>query len=276
MRGNIRDDSRCWPRRRQFAAVASGSFSINGVAIAVDKDSDTLATLLERINAAGAGVTAAYDPALDKLVLTGSSNSMDLINVDNDSTGFLAAAGLQTGNTVRGQLAEDTVALANLSHFAAVTNGAFVVDGKTIAVDVATDSVQSLIGKINGSGARVTASYDAGNDRITLQTTDNSEDEIAVGSDTSGFLRRRASTRRIPCKGNIRDDQQVLAKTSQFGAVANGSFEHQRQDHRGRHRTPIRWHRSSTRSTPPTPASPPATMPRPTGSNCRAPQTART
>ena len=43
MRGNIRDDQQVLAKTTQFAGVASGSFSINGVAIAVNKDTDSLA-----------------------------------------------------------------------------------------------------------------------------------------------------------------------------------------------------------------------------------------
>src|SRR5207302_8177158 len=118
----------------QFGGITSGSFSINGVSISVNKDTDTLTSLINRINASGAGVTAGYDSTLDKLVLTGTANSEDLIAVTGDNTGFLSAAHLVTNNTVRGHLSEDGVALYDLSRFSTVTNGSFVVDGNTINV----------------------------------------------------------------------------------------------------------------------------------------------
>ncbi len=188
LRGNIRDDRQVLARTSQFGNVSSGSFTINGTAITVDSSSDTLDTVLARINAAGAGVTAAYDADTDRLVLTGTENSQDLIAVANDSSGFLAAARLETADTVRGHLREDGVALANIAAFAAVTDGTFTIDGQEISVDTATDTVSSLIDRINGSGARVVASYDGDADRITLQATYDSEDDVPLGSDTSGFL----------------------------------------------------------------------------------------
>ena len=113
--------------------------------------------------------------------------AMDLIAVGSDTSGFLTAARLQTSNTVRGHLSEDTVALSNLSRFFSVNNGSFVVDGKTIAVTTA-DSIESIRDRINASGARVTAAFNASTNKLELTTGYNSEDQVAVGSDTSGFL----------------------------------------------------------------------------------------
>ena len=76
VRGNIRDDQQALSQTTQFAAVTSGSFQVNGVSISVNKDTDTLATIVSRINGAGAGVTASYDTAQDKVVLTTTGSSV--------------------------------------------------------------------------------------------------------------------------------------------------------------------------------------------------------
>ena len=224
VRGNLRDDQQILAKTSQFGGVTSGSFSINGVTIAVGRDTDTLATVVGRINASAAGVTAAYDAGVDRLVLTGTSNSEDLITVGGDTSGFLTAAHLATANTVRGHLPEDTVALANLAPFQSVGTGSFVVDGHTIDVDPSTDTIQSVIAAINQSGARVTASYHSGSDTIVLQTADPSEDVVPIGSDTAGFLAAAHLSAAATVRGNVRDDRQVLSKTGQFGAVSAGSF----------------------------------------------------
>ena len=61
VRGNIRDDQQVLSKTSQFAAVTSGSFTVNGVSISVNKDTDSLASIITRINSSGAGVTASYD-----------------------------------------------------------------------------------------------------------------------------------------------------------------------------------------------------------------------
>src|SRR5205085_2019105 len=124
--------------------------TINGVSISINKNTDSLSSIISRINNAGAGVTAAYDSTIDKLVLAGNANSEDLINVGGDTTGFLTAAYLATNNTMRGHLSEDAVAFYDLSRFSGVTNGSFVVDGKTIAVG-RSDTIQSIVSRINTS-----------------------------------------------------------------------------------------------------------------------------
>jgi flagellar hook-associated protein 2 len=53
-------------------SVANGSFAINNVTINYDTTKDTLSTIIGRINASAAGVTATYDPNSDRLILTSS------------------------------------------------------------------------------------------------------------------------------------------------------------------------------------------------------------
>src|SRR5207244_4162270 len=79
VKGNIRDDHQILSKTSQFATVSNGSFSINGVAIAVNANTDTLESLLSRINNAGAGVTASYDSTTDKIKLATLANSEDNI-----------------------------------------------------------------------------------------------------------------------------------------------------------------------------------------------------
>jgi hypothetical protein len=222
--GNIRDDQQVLSKTTQFGAVTSGSFTINGTSIAIDTSVDTFESVLTKINTANAGVSASYDSTLDKLVLAGTSNSEDLIVVANDTTGFLSVAGLSTSNTVRGHLAEDTVAFQNLSQFSSITHGSFVVDGRTIEVTT-SDSIQSIVSKINASGAGVTAAFDASTNKLSFTTAQNTEAEVSIGNDSSGFLAAAGIQASNTLRGNIRDDRQVLSQTSQFGSVRDGVFE---------------------------------------------------
>ncbi|HXT17915.1 MAG TPA: flagellin hook IN motif-containing protein [Gemmatimonadaceae bacterium] len=224
VQGNLRDDQQVLAKTSQFGAVSTGSFTINGVAIAVDASSDSLASVITRINGAGAGVTAEYDTMSDRLRLTATLNGEQLVQVGADATGFLGAAYLDTSNTVRGHVAEDGVALQDVSVFASVVDGSFVVDGKTITVDAATDTIQTIVDKVNNSGARVTATYDPVTDGLRLDATYDSEDAVPIGGDTSGFLAAAHVDAANTVMGNIRDDLQVLAKTTQFGDVTSGSF----------------------------------------------------
>ncbi len=224
VRGNVRDDQQALSQTAQFGSVASGSFTINGVAISVDKNIDTLSSIVAKINTAGAGVTASYNSSEDKLVLTSNTNSEDEITVAGDSTGFLTAAKLSTGNTVRGNLRDDQQVFSKTSQFAALTNGSFTVNGKTISVDIHQDSVATVVGKINSAGAGVTASFNASTNALELASNGASEDLISVGSDTTGLLSAAGLSATNTVRGKVADDRQSLATTTQFADVASGSF----------------------------------------------------
>lgn len=72
------------------------------------------------------------------------------------------------------------------------TNGSFTINGKTITIsDYQTESLSEVMAKINSSGAGVTCTYDAVNNRLVLTAnTPGGGQNITIGSptDTSDFL----------------------------------------------------------------------------------------
>ena len=210
------------PRFDSGQQVTAGSFTVNGTSITVNAN-DTVNTVIARINASGAGVTAAL--ANDQITLTSNAYSESDIVLANDTSGFLTAVKLAGASTTVGNISDDVQALTDTSQFAGVTNGSFVVDGQTINVDAATDTIQTIVAKINSSGARVVATYNAVQDKIEINATYNSEDDVPIGSDTSGFLAAANLSAGNSVRGNIDDDQQVFSKTSQFSGVTSGSFQ---------------------------------------------------
>lgn len=92
--------------------TGAGSFSINGVAISYNVNTSTLGSIVSQINAAGAGVTAAYDAAVDRVVLVNESTGDIGISLSETTGGLLDALGLSTaggGALVRGANAAFTV-----------------------------------------------------------------------------------------------------------------------------------------------------------------------
>lgn len=86
----------------------SGSFSINGVAISFNLGTDSLAKVMNKINNSTAGVTASYDSANDRVILTNKSTGDTGIGL-SDTTGLLDALGLSTatgGTLLHGQNAQ--------------------------------------------------------------------------------------------------------------------------------------------------------------------------
>lgn len=79
-----------------LSGVASGTFEVNGVSIAVDVTADSLADLANRITASGAGVTAELNDALGGLVLTADDRDQPLALADG-SSGFFTALAMGAG-----------------------------------------------------------------------------------------------------------------------------------------------------------------------------------
>ena len=187
VRGNIRDDQQVLAKTSQFGSVTSGSFTVNGVDIAVDRNVDTFASLITKINNAGAGVTASYDEGADILALSSNSNSEEDIVLADDSSGFLAAANLSDASTQRGNVRDDRQVLAKTTQFSDVVSGSFSINGTSITVDRDTDSFATLLERINSAGAGVSARYDEETDKLVL-TPDTPGAGLVLENDTSGFL----------------------------------------------------------------------------------------
>jgi hypothetical protein len=222
-RGNVRDDLVALSRTAAFAGVRSGAFTVDGRTISVDAANDSLQGVIDRINGSGARVTASFDPATLRVTLQDQFDSEDLVSVGNDTSGFLAAAGLDAAATQRGNLPDDQQVLAKTTQFAGVASGLLTVNGASINVDRGVDTLQSVLARINASGAGVAAAYDASSDRVSLTTNGRSEDAISI-DDATGFAAAAGLASANTVRGNVRDDQQVLAKTTQFSGVTSGSF----------------------------------------------------
>ncbi|HRI86996.1 MAG TPA: flagellar filament capping protein FliD, partial [Candidatus Hydrogenedentes bacterium] len=123
-----------------------------------------------------------------------------------------------------------------------VTAGTFTINGVQLSVDPTTDSVNSILGAINGSGAGVTATYNATTDRITIANTapnDTSIINFGATGDTSNLLdvfsvsaatqatnvngsTEVSSTRNL---GAINPSEVLNASSFAGGAVTSGSFK---------------------------------------------------
>jgi hypothetical protein len=103
---------------------------------------------------------------------------------------------------------------------AQITAGEFKINGTSIGVN-ANDSINSVLARINSTVSGVTASF--ANDKISIVNNSGSN-PVVLSNDTSGFLAATKLSAAVTTKGHIRDDEQVLAKTSQFGSVTSGAF----------------------------------------------------
>ncbi len=88
----------------------NGTFQINGVDISYNVNSDSLQAIITKINGSNAGVTASFDKANDRFVLTNKTTGDVGLAVSEAPGGLLAALGLNAGSTLaRGNNAQFTI-----------------------------------------------------------------------------------------------------------------------------------------------------------------------
>jgi flagellar hook-associated protein 2 len=183
---------------RTATAPTAGVFTVNGQQITVTT-AESLADVFSAISTAtGGDVTAAYNPTTDKVSLTSSTGSLTL-GAANDTSNLLQALQLQNSGTASATSGAAlgttslTAPLASAGLKTALTgqdasgNGSFAINGVSISYNTGTDTLTSLINKINVSGAGVTASYDPTNDKMILTNSTTGNTAVNV-SDTSGNL----------------------------------------------------------------------------------------
>lgn len=180
------------------SAVTAGTFTVNGKSISVDL-TDSLADVFTAISDATSGaVTAAYNPATDKVELTGTGEI--ILGASNDTSNFLRSLKLRNSGTSSitssGELGtlKLTAPLASANLSTSITGvdsggaGSFTINGTSIAYNVNSDSLSTLIRRINESGAGVTASYDSVNDRVTLTNQATGDIGLTVSESAGGVL----------------------------------------------------------------------------------------
>src|SRR6185436_9280599 len=118
-------------------SVHAGAFAVNGVEIEVFAN-DTIRTVVARIGASAAGVTAAYDDSSQIISLRSAEPSTEVITVGGDTSGFLAAVKLDAtalSSTGTGSMSPFDAALKEMNEYAGVTAGAVIVNGHQVAID---------------------------------------------------------------------------------------------------------------------------------------------
>ncbi|HXI50021.1 MAG TPA: flagellar filament capping protein FliD [Candidatus Saccharimonadales bacterium] len=181
------------------APVRAGTFTINGRQISV-ATTDTLKSVFDRIQTAtGGDVTAAYDPATDRITFTSASNTEIVLGTAADTSNFLQIARLSNNGT--GTVASSsavgaalfTAPLTSANLTTAVTDGGagagkFKINGVEISYNASTDALSDVLHRINDSSAGVTASYDTVNGRFILTNKATGDLGIALEDVTGNFL----------------------------------------------------------------------------------------
>lgn len=201
------------------STIETGTFTVNGITFNVNPATQSLNDMLTQINSSGAGVTATYDAAADKVTIANTvAGNTALINLGgtDDTSNFLAAIGLRNATQyTNGSGSTEAVSTSNLGAInpskdlgetsfsgGSVTAGTFFVNGISISVDPASDSVSDVLQRISDSDAQVNASYDSTNDTIKLVSKNLGSRTISLTAGTSNFLAVTNLTAAVQTAGN--------------------------------------------------------------------------
>ncbi len=168
--------------------ITSGTITINGVSIEIE-GSDTLYTILSRINNSGAGVVATFDEDNDTVRISGTTvGSDETITFSSGDTNFFEELNLDSSLT-DGTDPDKDKAFDNLSSgpLSGVSSGYFNVNNYTFYIDSSTDSLTDVINRINSSNCGAVAFYDDDTGKVTI-TNEKTGEPLILDNDTSGFL----------------------------------------------------------------------------------------
>jgi flagellar hook-associated protein 2 len=199
-------------------AVTAGTFTVNGKQVSVET-TDTLQDVFDKIAAATGGqVTAGYDAVSDRIILTSSSEIV--LGSASDTSNFLQVARLYNNgtSTVASAGALGAVRLdATLAHANFATpitdggsgTGEFRINGVSITYNATTDTLATVLERINQSSAGVYATYDALSDRIVLTNKSTGDIGIALEDVTGNFLAAAGLT-----GGSLQRGQNLLFRVN--------------------------------------------------------------
>ncbi len=177
-------------------SITEGEFTVNGARISVSA-SDSLEDVFDRIaTATGGQVTATYDPGSDRVVLNGSGTI--ILGSANDTTNFLTALKLYNNGTGAVSsldalgAARTTVPIAEANLRGALNadpdgNGILTINGVEIDYNVNTDSLSTLMRRINDSTSGVIATFDGTLDRFVLTNEVTGDAGIMVTDNVGGL-----------------------------------------------------------------------------------------
>lgn len=176
-----------YPAPGTLPAIVDGSFTINGQSISVSA-AESMNAVIARINQSAAGVTATYNAATERVdLLQNTLGSAASIVLQNDSSNFLQSAKLDTAPLTPGIDPESQRTLSSVAAFSTVQSGSILINGTSIAIDANSDTLESVIAKINASPAVVNAAFDTQTQRVLIQANDPSS-ILEIDSNGTGLF----------------------------------------------------------------------------------------
>ncbi len=171
--GGTRNDNpnfQYYPAPNTLPSIVDGAFQLNGESIGVGT-ADTLNDVVGRINSSNAGVTAVFNAGTERIeFVQNTPGSVPTIDIQGDTSNFVQSTKLDTAVVNPGTDPEDEIAFQNVGAFSSIQSGSFLINGTSISVDASTDSLTTVIDRINTSPAGVVASFDPGTQTVLIET----------------------------------------------------------------------------------------------------------
>ncbi len=186
---------------RTSTEITEGTFSVNGQEVTI-AETDSLQDVFDAISIATAGVvTGSYDSVTDTISLESASGQLEL-GADEDTSNFLTAMKLHQLEVVDGGGGAATVTsrsalgvvdiddtIANSGIAGPITGSdTFHINGVAIAFDADTESVSTIIARVNESDAGVTMSFDSAADQFRIINNETGAYAMNVADSGNGFL----------------------------------------------------------------------------------------
>lgn len=216
--------------------ITAGTFSVNGKQITI-ATTDTLDSVFTKISDATSGaVTASYDSANDKIVL--SSSSEIVLGSATDTSNFLqvtklynnGSGSVTSANSLGGVLLTGSLSTANLA--TTISDGGsgageFKINGVSISFDATNDSISNVLARINNSAAGVIASYDSVNDRFQLTSKSTGDMNISLEDVTGNFLAATGLTASTLTRGKnllytVNGGDQLVSQSNTITEASSG------------------------------------------------------
>jgi flagellar hook-associated protein 2 len=208
----------------------NGSFTINGVAIQYNVNTDTISGLLNKINSSGASVTASYDTINNRFVVTNASTGNLGVSLQDNTGNFLAASGISSGTLVAGKNLEYSIngggqRVGYSNTISASDSGITGLSVTALNGGTTTVQVQADTSNLSSAITQLVADYNSAQAAITAQTavTTSSTGAItaaALSNDPS--VMNLASQLREAVFGQISGLSGSINQLAQLGFTTDG------------------------------------------------------
>ena len=183
--------------------IDEGTVTVNGQEITI-RETDTMQDVFDSISIATSGVvSASYDNLTDQVTLSSSSGELELGDIA-DSSNFLSVLKIDqievidAGSGSSSVASTGTLGVVDLSNSIATSgigggspitgSGTITINGVAISFDADTESVGTLMERVNDSAANVNMTYDSAADQFRIVSQDTGELEMPVIDSGNGIM----------------------------------------------------------------------------------------